>query len=33
MIEKSKQTGTPVIIVDGEMIIGFNQPELDKLLG
>ena len=33
MVEKSKQMGTPVIIVDGEMVIGFNQPKLDKLLG
>jgi glutaredoxin-like YruB-family protein len=33
MIDKSKQTGAPVIIVDGEMVIGFDQPKLDKLLG
>jgi len=33
MIEKSKQRGTPVIFVDGEMVIGFNQARLDELLG
>ena len=33
MIEKSNQMGTPVIIVDDEMVIGFDQPNLDKLLG
>jgi glutaredoxin-like YruB-family protein len=33
MIKKSNQRGTPVIIVDDEMIIGFDQLKLDKLLG
>ena len=32
MIEKSKQMGVPVITVDGEVIVGFNQALLDKLL-
>ncbi len=32
MIEKSKQMGVPVIIVDDEVVVGFNQPVLDKLL-
>ena len=32
MIEKSKQMGVPVIIVDGEIIVGFNQAKLDSLL-
>ena len=32
MIEKSKQMGVPVITVDGEVIVGFNQTLLDKLL-
>ena len=32
MIHKSGQMGVPVIIVDGEIIIGFNQALLDKLL-
>jgi len=32
MIQKSGQMGVPVIIVDSEVVIGFNQPLLDKLL-
>ena len=32
MIEKSGQTGVPVIDIDGEMIIGFNKPEIDRAL-
>lgn len=32
MIEKSGQMGVPVITVDGEVVVGFNQPLLDKLL-
>ena len=32
MIKKSGQMGVPVIFVDDEMLIGFNQPEFDKLL-
>ncbi len=32
MIEKSKQMGVPVILVDEKMVIGFNQPKLDELL-
>ena len=32
MVEKSKQMGVPVITVDGEVIVGFNQTLLDKLL-
>ena len=31
MIQKSKQMGVPVIIVDGEIIAGFNQVKLDSL--
>ncbi len=34
MIEKSGQMGVPVIVVDGkDLIIGFDQPALTKLLG
>ncbi len=33
MLEKSKQIGVPVIDVDGEITIGFNQPRLAQLLG
>jgi len=32
MIEKSGQMGVPVIIVDGQIVVGFNQALLDKLL-
>ncbi len=32
MIEKSGQMGVPVIIVDDEIMVGFNQAKLDELL-
>ena len=32
MIENSGQNGTPVILVDDEMVVGFNQSNLDELL-
>ena len=32
MIQKSGQMGVPVILVDGEVIVGFNQSRLDSLL-
>lgn len=32
MIEKSGQMGVPVIMVDGEVVVGFNQSRLDSLL-
>jgi len=32
MIEKSGQTSTPVILIDDEMVIGFDQSKLDKML-
>jgi len=32
MIQKSGQMGVPVITVDNEIIVGFNQALLDKLL-
>ena len=31
MIDKSKQMGVPVIIVDHEIVVGFNQAKLDSL--
>ena len=31
-VEKSGQEGIPVTIIDGQAIIGFNVPELKKLL-
>ena len=32
MIKKSGQMGVPVIMVDDEIIVGFNQSKLDELL-
>ena len=32
MIEKSKQMGVPVITIDDQVIVGFNQSQLDSLL-
>ncbi len=32
MIDKSGQMGVPVIIIDDEIMVGFNQVLLDKLL-
>jgi len=32
MIHRSGQMGVPVIIIDDEVLIGFNQALLDKLL-
>ena len=32
MIQKSKQMGVPVIIVDDEVVVGFSQAKLDSLL-
>ena len=32
MIQKSGQMGVPVISVDGEIMVGFNQAKLDELL-
>lgn len=32
MIQKSKQMGVPVITIDNEIVVGFNQALLDKLL-
>lgn len=32
MIEKSGQMGVPVIVVDEQVVVGFNQPKLAELL-
>ena len=32
MIQKSGQMGVPVITIDNEVVVGFNQVLLDKLL-
>jgi len=33
MFDKSGQRGVPVIVIDGKMIVGFNQTEVSSLLG
>lgn len=33
MIQKSGQRGVPVIDIDGNIIIGFDQEAIDKILG
>ena len=32
MIQKSGQMGVPVITINGEVVVGFNQTLLDRLL-
>lgn len=32
MIDKSKQMGVPVIVVDNDVVVGLNQAKLDSLL-
>ncbi len=32
MIQKSGQMGVPVITIDSEVVVGFNQALLDSLL-
>ena len=33
MVQKSGQTGVPVIDIDGKIIVGFDKPALKKVLG
>ena len=33
MVQKSGQLGVPVIVVDGTVVVGFNRPKLDEMLG
>jgi glutaredoxin len=32
MIQKSGQMGVPVLIIDDEVVVGFNQAALEKML-
>jgi len=32
MVQKTGQMGVPVLDIDGNMVIGFNKPEIDQLL-
>jgi glutaredoxin-like YruB-family protein len=33
MVDVSGQMGVPVIVIDGEVIVGFDQSRIDKKLG
>ncbi|MEX1997531.1 MAG: glutaredoxin domain-containing protein [Candidatus Andersenbacteria bacterium] len=33
MLHKTRQMGVPVIDIDGEITVGFDQPRLAQLLG
>jgi glutaredoxin-like YruB-family protein len=33
MIDKSGQMGVPVISIDGQIVLGFDQAEISSLLG
>jgi glutaredoxin-like YruB-family protein len=33
MIEKSGQMGVPVIMIDNELVVGFDKARLSELLG
>jgi len=33
MIDKSGQLGVPVIVIGGELTVGFDQAKLEKMLG
>ena len=33
MVDKSGQMGVPVILIDSDMVIGFNKPKIVQLLG
>lgn len=33
MIKKSGQQGVPVIDIDGEIVVGFDQESIDQILG
>lgn len=32
MVQKSGQRGVPVVDIDGNIILGFNQAEIDRLI-
>jgi glutaredoxin len=33
MVDKSGQMGVPVIVVEDQIIVGFNKPKIMELLG
>ena len=32
MVNLSGQRGVPVVVIDGQMVVGFNRPRIDELL-
>lgn len=33
MVEKSGQMGVPVIVIEDQVVVGFNKPKIMELLG
>ena len=33
MIERSGQMGVPVIVINNDLVVGFNKPKIMELLG
>lgn len=33
MVQKSRQRGVPVVDIDGEIVVGFDQDSIDSILG
>lgn len=33
MVEKSGQMGVPVIDIEGEIVVGFDEPKIKEILG
>jgi glutaredoxin 3 len=33
MVNKSKQRGVPVVDINGEIVVGFDQESIDSILG
>ncbi|MBF0215658.1 MAG: glutaredoxin family protein [Candidatus Omnitrophica bacterium] len=33
MVDKSGQMGVPVVDIDGAIVVGFDKPQISKLLG
>ena len=32
MVRLSGQQGVPVVVIDGQVVVGFNRPQIDRLL-
>jgi len=33
MLDKTHQFGVPVIVINGKIVLGFDRPKINKLLG